>query len=154
MIERFKIKEEELIVIVPPQCRFASAQVIEDFSAFRNEPFIVNSRSNTGTNYVFNRMCEEAGFKPNIAFESNDDHTMIGMVASGLGIAVVADSPSLLTNKVAPLYFARASGEKSVHGIQPGAGYFSAGEKLYRVYPGGGACLCKMRVGTVSRFQI
>lgn len=107
MIERFKIKEEELIVIVPPQCRFASAQVIEDFSVFRNESFIVNSRSNTGTNYVFNRMCEEAGFKPNIAFESNDDHTMIGMVASGLGIAVVADSPSLLTNKVAPLYFAR-----------------------------------------------
>ena len=72
---------------------------------FRKEPFIVNSRSNTGTNYVFNRMCEEAGFKPHIAFESNDDHTMIGMVASGLGIAVIANSPSLLVNKVTPLHF-------------------------------------------------
>ncbi len=105
MIERFKVKEEELIVIVPPQCRYSNAGEITDFSVFRKEPFIVNSRSNTGTNYVFNRMCEEAGFKPHIAFESNDDHTMIGMVASGLGIAVIANSPSLLVNKVTPLHF-------------------------------------------------
>ena len=104
MIERFKVKEEELIVIVPPQCRYSNAGEITDFSVFRKEPFIVNSRSNTGTNYVFNRMCEEAGFKPHIAFESNDDHTMIGMVASGLGIAVIANSPSLLVKNQYMVY--------------------------------------------------
>ena len=31
--------------------------------------------------------------------------TMIGMVASGLGMAVIANSPLLLNNKVVPLYF-------------------------------------------------
>lgn len=107
MLERLLIKEEELIVIVPPQCRLADTEVIQDFSGFRDEPFIVNSRSNTGTNYVLNRLCEEAGFKPHIAFESNDDHTMIGMVASGLGMAVIADSPSLLVNNVSVLHFAK-----------------------------------------------
>lgn len=106
MIERYKVKEEELIVIVPPQSTFAAGGEIEDFSVFEHEPFIVNSRSNTGTNYVLNRICKEAGFSPRIAFESHDDHTMIGMVASGLGIAVVANSPSLLVNKVVPLHFA------------------------------------------------
>ena len=56
---------------------------------------------------MLNRLCEEAGFKPHIAFESNDDHTMIGMVASGLGMAVIADSPSLLVNNVSVLHFAK-----------------------------------------------
>ena len=106
-LERLLVKEEELIVIVPPQCRLAKTGIIEDFSAFRDDSFIVNSKSNTGTNYVLNRLCEEAGFKPHIAFESNDDHTMIGMVASGLGMAVIADSPSLLVNNVSVLHFAR-----------------------------------------------
>ena len=106
-LERLLVKEEELIVIVPPQCRLAKTGIIEDFSAFRDDSFIVNSKSNTGTNYELNRLCEEAGFKPHIAFESNDDHTMIGMVASGLGMAVIADSPSLLVNNVSVLHFAR-----------------------------------------------
>lgn len=106
-LERLLVKEEELIVIVPPQCRLAKTGIIEDFSAFRDDSFIVNSKSNTGTNYVLNRLCEEAGFKPHIAFESNDDHTMIGMVASGLGMAVIADSPSLLVNNVSVLHFAK-----------------------------------------------
>ena len=103
MIERFKIREEELIVIVPPSCRMADMGQITDFSVFKEDQFIVNNKSNTGTNYVFNRMCEAAGFSPHIVFESNDDHTMIGMVASGLGMAVIANSPLLLNIPLSPV---------------------------------------------------
>jgi len=104
-IVRHRIKEEEVVVIVPPRCRFAGRGFIDDMAMLKDENFIINSNSNTGTNYVFNKMCAEAGFKPKISFESNDDHTLIGLVSSGLGVAAVQNNPSLLSNKVVVLRF-------------------------------------------------
>ena len=104
-IVKHKILEEEICLIVPPRCRLAGTEYIDDLAILKDENFIINSNSNTGTNYVFNKMCAEAGFKPKIAFQSHDDHTMIGLVSSGLGVAAIQDSPSLLVNKVSVLRF-------------------------------------------------
>lgn len=104
-IERFKIREQELILIAPKGSEWEKEGTIKDFSEFAKAPFIVNANSNTGTDYVFNRICEQAGFEPNIAFESNDDHTLTGMVASGLGVALIENSPYLLVGDVAQIHF-------------------------------------------------
>ena len=104
-IVKHRIQVEEVILIVPPRCRLAGTEYIDDLTTLKDENFIINSSSNTGTNYVFNKMCAEAGFKPKIAFESHDDHTLIGLVSSGLGVAAIPDSPSLLVNKVSVLRF-------------------------------------------------
>ena len=104
-IERYRIRQEEVVLIVPPKCRLAGTEFVEDISILKDENFIINSASNTGTNYVFNKMCAEAGFKPKISFESHDDHTLVGLVSSGLGVAAIMDSPALLHNKVSILRY-------------------------------------------------
>ena len=40
-------------------------------------------------------LCREAGFEPNVSFESEDVHTIRGLVAAGLGVAVIPASGSL-----------------------------------------------------------
>jgi DNA-binding transcriptional LysR family regulator len=40
---------------------------------------------------MFKRACIEAGFEPNIAFENDDYHAILGFVAAGVGVALIPD---------------------------------------------------------------
>lgn len=48
-----------------------------------------------GLRQIFDKMCAEAGFVPELAFEGEDIATLRGLVGAGLGIAVL---PPAITN--------------------------------------------------------
>jgi DNA-binding transcriptional LysR family regulator len=58
-----------------------------------DERFVVFSRdAGTGVHDQLLSMCRHAGFTPRIAQEAGESSTMIGLVAAGLGVAVLPDS--------------------------------------------------------------
>lgn len=103
-IERVLLKTEDLIVIVPFDHRLSGKEYV-DFRELKDEQFIIYRNVNSGISYRFWELCRAAGITPEIAFEVPDDHTIIGLVVAGLGIALIADSPSLRMDKVSVLRF-------------------------------------------------
>jgi DNA-binding transcriptional LysR family regulator len=58
-----------------------------------DERFVVFSRAaGTGVHDQLLTMCRNAGFAPRIAQEAGESSTMIGLVAAGMGVAVLPDS--------------------------------------------------------------
>lgn len=103
-IEHVLLKQEDLMVIVPMEHRLAKESYI-DLSKLDGEPFIIYRNVNSGISYLFWELCRKADITPQIAFEVPDDHTIIGLVEAGLGIALIADSQSLHMDKVSVLRF-------------------------------------------------
>jgi len=105
-IERVEIKTEELVIITPPDHPLASDTFV-DLDKLREERFITYRNVNSGIHQIFTRLCECNNIHPHIAFEAPDDHTIIGLVAAGLGISLLANNPSLKTDNVHVLKFTR-----------------------------------------------
>lgn len=103
-IEHVLLKKEDLIVIVPRE-HWLAKETYVDFSKLGGEPFIIYRNVNSGISYLFWELCRKADITPQIAFEVPDDHTIIGLVEAGLGIALIADSQSLHMDKVSVLRF-------------------------------------------------
>jgi transcriptional regulator, LysR family len=62
-----------------------------------DEPFVVFSRNaGTGVAAQVQLMCRNAGFAPRVAQEAGESATMVGLVAAGLGVAVLPESMRLL----------------------------------------------------------
>lgn len=55
--------------------------------AVRDEPFIM-LEPGYGMHSIVESLCRRAGFRPRVAFQGQDLHTVRGLVAAGLGIAV------------------------------------------------------------------
>ncbi|NHN28602.1 LysR family transcriptional regulator [Paenibacillus agricola] len=86
------IIKEEILLAVPPQHRFASMmsddQHTIDIHELRDEPFIALKKGQ-GFRQITFELCANAGFKPNIVFESSNIETVQSLVAAGMGIAFV-----------------------------------------------------------------
>ena len=93
-IEKVLLYTEDLVLIVPSDHPLASAASV-DFSTLKNESFIIHRNHNSGTTPLFEDLCANCGFSPRISFEVPDDQSILGLVKAGLGIALIADSPSL-----------------------------------------------------------
>ena len=52
------------------------------------EPWVQTSRSSPCARHVV-RCCHAAGFEPNVSFESDDYQTVQGLVAAGVGVALI-----------------------------------------------------------------
>ena len=83
------LRRDPLRLVVPSGHRFArrrSVQIVE----CRDEAFVgFPGSAGTGTCPLLNRLCAQAGFEPRIAQEAREATTQIGLVAAGLGIAVL-----------------------------------------------------------------
>jgi DNA-binding transcriptional LysR family regulator len=56
----------------------------------KNEPFVVYPReAGTGIYWEFSDLCSNAGFRPRVAQEALESTEILGLVAAGIGIAVV-----------------------------------------------------------------
>ncbi|SED80146.1 DNA-binding transcriptional regulator, LysR family [Arthrobacter alpinus] len=55
--------------------------------AVRDEPFIM-LEPGYGMHSIVESLCQRAGFRPRVAFQGQDLHTVRGLVSAGLGIAV------------------------------------------------------------------
>jgi DNA-binding transcriptional LysR family regulator len=83
------LRRDPLRLVVPAAHRFARrASVAVD--ECRDEAFIgFPGDAGTGTGPLLKRLCAQAGFEPRIAQEAREATTQIGLVAAGLGIAVL-----------------------------------------------------------------
>lgn len=81
------IFEEELFVIVPKTHHLANEKEI-DLKQIANEPFI-GFKKGVGLRAVTDKYCKEAGFTPNLTFESQQVGTISGLVSVGLGVSLV-----------------------------------------------------------------
>lgn len=93
-IEKALLFTEPLVIIVSDQHPLAGQESV-DFSTLENESFIIHRNHNSGTTPLFEHLCQSCGFRPRISFEVPDDQSILGLVKADLGIALIADAPSL-----------------------------------------------------------
>lgn len=96
------IRHEELVLVVPdhhPICKNAKKNSISEYpeiqlSELKDDPFALIYKDSTMyecTKQIF----LEAGFSPNVLFETSRAATILTMVASGLCCSIIPDSESL-----------------------------------------------------------
>jgi DNA-binding transcriptional LysR family regulator len=83
------LRRDPLRLVVPASHRFARRKSVA-IAECRDEPFIgFPGDAGTGTGPLLKRLCAQAGFEPRIAQEAREATTQIGLVAAGLGVAVL-----------------------------------------------------------------
>jgi LysR family transcriptional regulator, hydrogen peroxide-inducible genes activator len=83
------IYEEEIVLSVPPKHPLAARKSrIVDIAELAEEPFIALKKGQ-GLRKLTHELCSDAGFSPNIVFESSVMETVQSLVAAGMGIAFV-----------------------------------------------------------------
>jgi len=83
------ISREKAVIAIPKKWAL-SDQNITSLKELKDQPFIAYSESSKWKSYHdFISMCHLAGFRPNIVQEAETDISVLGLVASGLGIALV-----------------------------------------------------------------
>ncbi|SIS52011.1 LysR family transcriptional regulator [Alicyclobacillus vulcanalis] len=88
-----EILREELVAIVPPDHALAQRASCR-LTDLAHEPFVAYARE-SGIRHVIEKYCAEAGFAPRVAMEGVEDLTVAGLVAAGVGVAVVPLNPQL-----------------------------------------------------------
>lgn len=77
---------EPLKLVVPEGHRLASSGGIR-LDAVRDEGFVM-LEPGYGMRSIVDELCHSAGFRPRVAFQGQDLHTIRGLVSAGLGVAV------------------------------------------------------------------
>ena len=77
---------EPLKLVVPAGHRLDGTAGIR-LDAVRDEPFIM-LEPGYGMRSIVESLCRRAGFRPRVAFQGQDLHTVRGLVSAGLGVAV------------------------------------------------------------------
>src|SRR5690606_15875016 len=89
---------EELFAILPSNHPLARREQVR-LEELKTDPFIMFSEGYSLRSLVINA-CEQAGFKPNIAFEGEETETIRGLVAAGMGVSLL---PKLAVEYISPL---------------------------------------------------
>lgn len=83
------LRRDPLLLIVPAQHRFAARKRVS-LAECKDEGFIVYpTTAGSGLKLYLRQLCARAGFEPRVAQEAGEALTQIGLVAAGLGIAVL-----------------------------------------------------------------
>lgn len=86
------LTSEELFLVVPHDHRFAKRRSVR-LAELRDDLFIC-LRKGYALRSLTDEFCALAGFVPNIAFEGEEIATLRGLVAVGLGVAIIPASTS------------------------------------------------------------
>jgi len=88
-VKRIELLRDPLYLALPREHALAgkSGLRLEDL---RGEAWVQTSRSSPCARHVV-RSCHAAGFEPNVAFESDDYQTVQGLVAAGVGVALIPE---------------------------------------------------------------
>jgi DNA-binding transcriptional LysR family regulator len=88
-IARTDLFEDPMYLALPSNHRLAGRQTLrlEDLAA---EAWVQTSRSSPCARHVV-RCAHAAGFEPKVAFESDDYQTVYGLVAAGVGVALIPE---------------------------------------------------------------
>jgi DNA-binding transcriptional LysR family regulator len=88
-LSRTDLLEDPMYLALPRAHRLATKQRLrlEDLA---EEAWVQTSSSSPCARHVVRR-CHAAGFEPNVAFESDDYQTVQGLVAAGVGVALIPE---------------------------------------------------------------
>ncbi|MGH8618432.1 MAG: LysR family transcriptional regulator [Burkholderiales bacterium] len=87
-----QVLDERLLVAVPSGHRFAKRKALS-IRELKNEPFVTANRRPAPSIYAFlMSICERAGFHPRVVQAATDIQTVVGLVAAGMGVAIVTES--------------------------------------------------------------
>jgi DNA-binding transcriptional LysR family regulator len=82
-----RLDEQKLRLVVPADHRLASRRRIR-LSEAADESF-VTLEAGYGLRRITDDLCAQAGFRPRVAFEGEEAETLRGLVAAGLGVALL-----------------------------------------------------------------
>ena len=85
-VVRRELLHDPLRLVLPRDDARAADESV-DLAAFADEPWIAGSRSQAALRHV----CARAGFEPRIAFATDDNVAVLGLVAAGLGVALATE---------------------------------------------------------------
>jgi DNA-binding transcriptional LysR family regulator len=88
-MRRFELLDDPLHLALPREHPLARRERVA-LGDLREEPWVQTSASSPCAKHVI-RSCHAAGFEPNVAFESDDYQTVQGLVAAGVGVALIPE---------------------------------------------------------------
>jgi DNA-binding transcriptional LysR family regulator len=86
---RIELLEDPLYLALPRDHRLARKQRIR-LENLHGDSWVQTSSSSPCARHVV-RSCHAAGFEPNVSFESDDYQTVQGLVAAGVGVALIPE---------------------------------------------------------------
>jgi DNA-binding transcriptional LysR family regulator len=93
------VREEPFVMVLPPTTRFAPDEQLP-LSALSEEPFVLFPRViSPGVHDQVISLCNQAGFSPIIVQEATELHTILGLVAVGIGVSLLPASVRLLRSQ-------------------------------------------------------
>src|SRR5580698_5991618 len=88
-LTRVELLEDPLFLALPSEHALAKKRKLR-LEDLRDEAWIQTSSASPCARHVV-RSCHAAGFEPNVAFESDDYQTVQGLVAAGVGVALIPE---------------------------------------------------------------
>jgi DNA-binding transcriptional LysR family regulator len=85
--QRTELLEDPMRLVLPAEHRLAKRRRLS-LEDLRDEPWIQTSSTSPCARHVV-RSCLAAGFEPAVSFESDDYQTVQGLVAAGVGVALI-----------------------------------------------------------------
>jgi DNA-binding transcriptional LysR family regulator len=90
-LRRLPVLEDRLVLVLPAQAKVSYKP--GDLSGSRDSPFIMLRRGlSLSLHEHIIRLCARYGFHPRVVQEANEFPTVLGLVAAGLGVALVPES--------------------------------------------------------------
>jgi DNA-binding transcriptional LysR family regulator len=86
-LELVPLLEDPMCLALPAAHPLARLEAVS-LEQLREEPWVQTSASSACARHVV-RSCHTAGFEPRVAFESDDYQTVQGLVAAGVGVALI-----------------------------------------------------------------
>lgn len=86
-MRRFELLDDPLHLALPAEHRLARRRKLR-LEDLREEPWVQTSAASSCARHVV-RSCHAAGFEPRVSFESDDYQTVQGLVAAGVGVALI-----------------------------------------------------------------
>lgn len=94
------VREERMVIALPKEHPLAGATSSIDLVELANDPFIITGRKANQSHYdIVMHCCYQAGFSPKVIQETQELHTVISLVSSGMGVALVPASFKQLFKK-------------------------------------------------------
>ena len=88
-MRRFELLDDPLHLALPRAHPLAGRKRVA-LGDLREEPWVQTSAASPCAKHVI-RSCHAAGFEPSVSFESDDYQTVQGLVAAGVGVALIPE---------------------------------------------------------------
>jgi DNA-binding transcriptional LysR family regulator len=132
-LRNLTLLEDEMYVVLPAD-HGLTAKAALTLTDLRDEDWVQTSAVSPCARHVV-RSCLAAGFEPRVTFESDDYETVQGLVAAGVGVALI---PRLALTRVRPGIVVRrlapcSPSRKVVAATLPGPGVVPAAKSMLRI---------------------